>query len=243
MFLYALGEFGYMIWRSLQNVRYAWPDRRRVKTQLVNVGVNAIPLVLIVGLFAGAIIAWQAAYQFKGMVSMSVLGGQVARVVFMEMAPVLVAMVMAGRVGASMAAELGTMVVGEQLDALRTLAIDPVRYLVLPRWLAMTLMMPLLNVFAIVMGLGGAFGVATYFLDISFQTFFQSVQDFFLVKDVMGGMIKSVIFGTGIAWIGCFMGLNAQASAQGVGKATIRSFVYAAVYILAVDFLLWIVLF
>ncbi|MFK7924382.1 MAG: MlaE family ABC transporter permease, partial [Bacteroidia bacterium] len=147
--LNALGEFGFMLWQVLQNFRHVWRDRRRIIYQLDHVGVNSIPLVLLIGLFAGAIIAWQAAYQFKGMISLSVLGGQVSRVVMMEMAPVLTALVIAGRIGASMTAEIGSMKISEQIDALRCMSIDPVRYIVLPRFLGLSLMMPILTFFAL----------------------------------------------------------------------------------------------
>jgi phospholipid/cholesterol/gamma-HCH transport system permease protein len=238
-----LGEFGYLFWSVLGHLRFAWRDRRRVLEQMYQVGVASIPLVVLVGVFAGAIIAWQGAYQFKGMVSLSVLGGQVARIVFMEMAPVMVAMVIAGRVGASMAAELGSMVGGEQIAALRVLAIDPVRYLVMPRFIALGLMLPVLNMFAVAVALFGAFGVSTWFLDISYQTFFQSVQDFFEPGDILGGLFKSWIFGMSIAMIGCFKGLNTKGGSKGLGKSTISAFVYAAIFILVADFMLWIVLF
>ncbi|MEZ4686534.1 MAG: ABC transporter permease [Bacteroidia bacterium] len=238
-----LGEFGYLFWRVLGKLPQAWRDRRRVLEQMAHVGVASLPLVMLVGLFAGAIIAWQGAYQFKGMVSLSVLGGQVARIVFMEMAPVMVAMVIAGRVGASMAAELGSMVGGEQISALRVLAIDPVRYLVMPRFVAMSLMMPVLNMFAVAVALLGAFGVSTWFLEISYQAFFQSVRDFFEAGDVWGGLFKSWIFGMSIAMIGCYKGLSTRGGAKGLGKSTISAFVIAAIFILVADFMLWIVLF
>ncbi|MFK7969263.1 MAG: MlaE family ABC transporter permease [Bacteroidia bacterium] len=241
--LISLGKTGYLLWRVLGTLRYTWRDRKRVLYQLAHIGYDSIPLVMLVGLFAGAIIAWQAAYQMDGMVSLTILGGQVARVVFMEMAPVLVAMVIAGRVGASMAAELGSMVVGEQISALRTLAIDPVRYLVLPRLLGLALMMPVLNIFAIVVALFGAFAVSTYFLDLSYQIFFQSVQNYFEPGDIWGGMIKSFIFGISIALIGCYKGLYTKGGAKGVGRSTISAFVYAAIFILLADFMLWVVLF
>lgn len=241
--LSSIGEFGYLFWQILGRLRYVWRDRKRIIFQLDHIGVESTLLVLLVGLFAGAIIAWQGAYQFKGMVSLSVLGGQVARVVFMEMAPVLTAMVISGRIGASITAEIGTMKVTEQIDALHTLSIDPIRFLALPRFLGLSLMMPILTFFAILIGLLGAFGVATYFLDLSYQTFFSSVRDFFQLSDLLGGLFKSMIFGMIIALIGCFKGLNARGGAKGVGRATINSFVLSAIMILASDFLLWIILF
>ncbi|MCL4136885.1 UNVERIFIED_CONTAM: hypothetical protein GTU68_033724 [Idotea baltica] len=232
-----------MIWRLLGTLRYSFRDRRRILYQLDHVGVNSIPLVLLIGLFSGAIIAWQAAYQFKGMVSMSVLGGQVVRVVMMEMAPVLTALVISGRIGASMTAEIGSMKITEQIDALRTLSIDPIRYIVLPRFLGLTLMMPLLTLFALGIAVFGAFGVSHYFLDLTSQVFFSSVRDFFQIEDLLGGLFKGVIFGMMIALIGCFKGLETQGGARGVGTSTIASFVVSAIAILSGDFLLWIILF
>ncbi|MDX2247079.1 MAG: ABC transporter permease [Bacteroidia bacterium] len=238
-----LGEFGYLIWRLLVNLRYTFRDRERVAYQLDHIGVNSIPLVSLIGLFAGAIIAWQAAYQFKGMISLSVLGGQVVRVVMMEMAPVLTALVISGRIGASMTAEIGSMKVTEQLDALRTMSIDPIRYIALPRFLGLSLMMPFLTLFAVAVAVVGAYLVSNYFLDISRQVFFSSIRDFFSVSDLLGGLAKGAIFGMIIALIGCFMGIHTQGGSKGVGKATISSFVISAVCILAGDFLLWIILF
>ena len=238
-----LGEFGYMCLQVALNIRYAWHDRRRLMEQLDHVGVNSILLVMLVGFFAGTIIAWQAAYQFRGMISLDVLGGQVARVSVMEMGPVLTALVIAGRIGASMTAEIGTMVVTQQVDALRTLALDPVRYLVLPRVLALAIMMPVLTMFADVVSIVGAYLVSGYFLDITYQTFLDSIQMFFEGRDLVGGLLKSCVFGLTIAFIGCYMGLSTSGGAKGVGRATITSFVLAAVFILVGDFLLWLILF
>lgn len=241
--LQSLGRFGFLLWRLLLNLRYSWQDRRRILEQLDHIGVNSIPLVLVIGIFAGATLSWQGAYQFKGMVSLSVLGGQVARVLMMEMAPVLTALVISGRIGASMTAEIGTMKVTEQIDALRTMSIDPVRYIVLPRFLSLTIMMPVLIVFATMIALLGGFMVANMFLEITHQIFLNSIRDFFEIGDLLGGLAKGVIFGMMISLIGCFKGLETTGGAQGVGLATIASFVISAVSILAGDFLLWIILF
>lgn len=241
--LVPLGEIGYLLLQVFRNLRFVWKDRQRLINKLDHIGVDSIPLVLLVGLFAGAIIAWQGAYQFKGMVSLTVLGGQVARVIFMEMAPILTAIVIAGRIGASMTAEIGSMKVSEQIDALRTMAIDPIRYLVVPRFLSLSLMMPVLCFFSVCIAMLGAFAVATYFLDISFQTFFQSVKDFFQLSDLLGGLLKASFFGILIALIACYKGLSTTGGAKGVGRSTISSFVNSAVSILVADFLLWIILF
>ena len=241
--LSGLGNFGYLIWQVLINLPYSFKERKRIVYQMDHVGVNSIPLVLVIGFFAGAIIAWQAAYQFRGMISLSVMGGQVTRVVVMEMAPVLTALVISGRIGASMTAELGTMQVTEQIDALKTLGIHPIRYLVIPRFLGLSLMMPVLTFFSISIAILGAYLVSSYFLDITRHIFLESIRDFFEIKDLIGGLIKGTIFGMIISLIGCFMGINTQGGAKGVGDSTIRSFVISAISILICDFLLWVILF
>lgn len=238
-----IGEFGYLLFRVILNLRYTFVDRKRVLYQLDHVGVNSIPLVLLVGFFAGSIIAWQAAYQFKGMISLSVMGGQASRVIVMEMGPVLTALVISGRIGASMTAEIGTMKVTQQIDALKTMALDPVRYIVLPRFLGLTIMLPVLTMFANMVGVFGAYVVSNYFLDISHLTFLESLKSFFQTKDMMGGLFKSFVFGLIISLIGCHIGLTASGGARGVGRATIQSFVLSAIFILIGDYFLWLILF
>ncbi len=241
--LNSIGEFGYLIWRVVKSLRFAWHDRGRVLHQLDYVGVRSIPLVSLIGMFAGALMAWQAAYQFQGMVSLSILGGQVVRAVMMEMAPVLTALVISGRIGASMAAEIGTMKVTEQIDALRTMSIDPVRYIVMPRVIGLTLMMPILTLFAVTIAVMGSFMVAEYFLDVTRQVYFNSVREFFTLNDLLGGLFKGAVFGMIISLVACFKGLNTSLGAQGVGQATISAFVMCSLFILSGDFLLWIILF
>lgn len=238
-----IGEFGFLAYQVVRNLPYAWRDRRRLAYQMDHVGVNSIPLVMLVGFFAGAIIAWQGAYQFKGMVSLDVLGGQATRVIVMEMGPVLTALVIAGRIGASMTAEIGTMKVTEQVDALRTMAIDPIRYIVLPRFLGLTIMMPVLTMFSNFVGILGCYIVSSYFLDISQQTFMDSIKSYLMIQDINGGLIKSFIFGMLISLVGCYKGLSTGGGARGVGRSTISSFVLSAIFILIGDFLLWLILF
>ncbi|MEM8900519.1 MAG: ABC transporter permease [Bacteroidota bacterium] len=238
-----ISSWGYLLWETIIRLRYVWWDRKRLIQQMDHVGVSSIPVVLLIGFFAGAIIAWQGAYQVRGLVSYTILGGQVSRVIMMEMGPVLTAMVISGRIGASMAAEIGSMKISEQIDALKTMSIDPVRYLVLPRFLGLSLMMPVLCVFALCAAMLGAWLVSNYFLDITVQVFFGSVRSYFHLGDLSGGLIKSVIFGMIISMTGCNRGFQAQKGARGVGKATIDAFVISSVLILLADFLLWVILF
>ena len=218
-------------------------DWGRVREQCVRTGVDSFPLVALVGFFAGSIIAWQAAYQFKGLISLSIMGGQATRVIVMEMGPVLTALVISGRIGSSMAAELSTMRLSEQIDALLTLAIPPTRFLVLPRVLALTLVMPLLTFYANAIAVLGACFVSGYFLDITPEVFFSSIQDFMEIKDIAGGLFKSAVFGFLISSISCQSGLRAAGGSVGVGNATIRAFVGSAIAVLASDYILWTVLF
>lgn len=208
-----------------------------------HIGVNSLPLVLIIAVFTGAVAAWQAAYQLKGIAPLSFLGGATSRAIITELGPVLTGIVIAGRVGASIAAELGTMKVTEQIDALETMAINPVRYLAMPRFLASVLMMPLLVIFANTIAVFGAYIVSNYFLGVSFSVFFTSVKRFFEFPDLIAGLIKTIFFGGITSLLGCHIGFRTAGGAEGVGLATIRSFVMSAALILILDYLLWMFLF
>jgi phospholipid/cholesterol/gamma-HCH transport system permease protein len=191
--------------------------------------------------------SWQAAYQFEAVVTSSVsediLGSAVSAAIFIELAPVLVGIVVAGRVGASIAAELGTMRVTEQIDALETLAIDPVRYLAAPRFSAGWLMMPMLVIYANFVAHMGAYVVAHLLQGISTSTFFGSVQRHFLLYNVMAGQVKALVFGGGTALVGCAIGFKTGGGAEGVGKATIKAFVFSSSFILIADYILAMILF
>ena len=177
------------------------------------------------------------------MISFSLIGGAVSRAIFIELGPVLCAIVIAGRVGASIAAEIGTMKVTEQIDALETLAINPIRYLAMPRFIAAIMMMPVLVVFANGIALMGAFLVSNFFLELTPQIFFGSVQRFFETKDIVSGLVKSVFFGGVTSLLGCHIGFATRGGAEGVGLSTIRSFVLSSAMILILDYMLWILIF
>jgi phospholipid/cholesterol/gamma-HCH transport system permease protein len=242
-FLQEVGEVGSLLASIIRNMNRIVRDRGLVIEQMAHIGVGSLPLVLIIGFFTGMVSAWQAAYQFKGMISFSLIGGAVSRAIFIELGPVLCAIVVAGRVGASIAAELGTMKVTEQIDALESLGIDPVRYLAMPRFIGAVIMMPILVIFANAIALLGAFLVANFFLDLTSQVFFDSVKHFFQSKDLISGLIKSIVFGGLTALIGCHIGFKTSGGAEGVGLATIRSFVLSSALILIFDYLLWMMIF
>ncbi len=220
-----------------------WQNRRLVIDQMMEIGVRSVPLVLFVGVFAGAVASVQTAYQLKGYISMNYLGAATSVAIFIELGPVLTALVIAGRVGASIAAELGTMKVTEQIDALESLAIDPIRYLAMPRIFAGFVMIPILTILADFVGIVGAYFVAYLNLDLPPEIYFGSVKDFFSVLNVMSGLIKAFVFGGVTSIIGCYVGFNTTGGAEGVGKSTIRAFVLSSALILFNDYLLSVILF
>jgi len=235
-------EFGQVALLFLGIIRYTpgmVKSRRLLFMQMEHIGVNSLPLVLIIASFTGAVSAWQAAYQLKGLAPLSFLGTATSRAIITELGPVLTAIVIAGRVGASIAAELGSMKVTEQIDALETMGISPIRYLAMPRFFATVFMMPVLIVIANTIAVIGAFVISRYFLGISFDVFFDSVKRYFLISDFMFGIIKGIVFGGFTSLMGCHIGFRTEGGAEGVGLSTIRSFVIASALILILDYIIW----
>lgn len=231
----------------LARVVAALPDlvrhARLTWVQMLRIGVQSLPLVVLTSMFTGGVAAIQAAYQFQDFVPMRYLGSVIGKSVVMELGPVLTALVVGGRVGASIAAELGTMRVTEQIDALETLAIDPVRYLVLPRFLAGALMLPVVTIFADAVAIVGGWLVAMMTLQVPTRVYVDGLQLFFEVHDVMGGLVKAFFFGMTIAILGCFHGFRCEGGAEGVGRATTRAVVQSCVMVLVVNYLLGVLLF
>lgn len=242
-FFNEIGQISILQVNILRNMHRLTRDWKLVLEQAAHIGVGSLPLVLIIGLFTGMVSAWQAAYQFQGLISFSLIGGAVSRAIFIELGPVLTAIVIAGRVGASIAAEIGTMRVTEQIDALESMAINPVRYLAMPRFLGAVMMMPILVTFANAIALLGAFSVANFFLDLTPQVFFGSVERFFQTKDVVSGLVKSLAFGGVTSLLGCHIGFKTAGGAEGVGRSTIRAFVLSSAMILILDYALWTIIF
>lgn len=211
--------------------------------QMEEIGIGSIPLVIVTSLFVGAVASVQSAYQFQGYVPMVFLGTVVGKSVILELGPVLTALVVGGRVSASIAAELGTMQVTEQIDAMEMLAIDPVRYLVLPRFVACIVMMPVLTTFADLLAILGGMVVANIAIGVSFSTFTEGLRLFFYVDDVISGLLKAIAFGGIIALMGCFNGFRTHGGAQGVGRSTMHAVVSSCILILITNYFLATVLF
>ena len=242
-FFAEVGQISQLFFSILRFTPKLIKNRKLLLFQMEHIGVNSLPLVIIIAVFTGAVSAWQAAYQLKGIAPISFLGTATSRAIITELGPVLTAIIIAGRVGASIAAELGSMKVTEQIDALETMGISPVRYLAMPRFYASILMMPILIVFANVIAVAGAYFISNYFLDVSYSVFFDSVKRYFLISDFLFGMVKGVVFGGITSLLGCHIGFRTIGGAEGVGLSTIRSFVLSAALILILDYILWSLVF
>ncbi len=211
--------------------------------QMLVMGVNSLPLVALVSIFTGAVTAVQAVYQVSDYVPMRYLGTAVGKSVMIELAPVLTALVVAGRVGAGIAAELGTMKVTEQIDALKTLAIDPVKYLVVPRFVAGLIMLPVLTIFADAIALAGGLGISATTLNVPPHVFLNSLKSFFNTMDLMSGLFKAFVFGSIISIIGCYQGFKTKGGAEGVGRSATKAVVVSSVLILIADYVVATILF
>ncbi len=242
-FVQHTGAIWLMLLKTARYFLKLWSNRRLVLDQMLEVGVKSLPLVIFVGIFAGAVASIQTAYQLEGYVSYDYLGAATSVAIFIELGPVLTALVIAGRVGASIAAEIGTMKVTEQIDALESLAIDPIRYLAMPRIFSGFFMLPILTIVADFVGIIGAYVVAYINLDLAPEIFFGSVKDFFSLLNVFSGLIKAFVFGGTTAIIGCYVGFATTGGAEGVGQSTIKAFVLSSALILLNDYLLSLILF
>ena len=203
--------------------------------QMRRLGVDSIPIALFISVFTGIVLALLSSYIFTGAVPLYFVGALVGKTIMMELGPVLTGMALAGRVGASIAAELGTMKVTEQVDALETLAYDRNSYLIVPRVLAATLMFPGITAFAMTVGVTSGWITAVNLLDLSTPEFFKGLKLFYRFKDIWFGLVKSASFGAAVALMGCLHGLRATSGAEGVGRSTTRAVVLGCEAILVLD--------
>ncbi len=213
--------------------------------QLGTVGVDSLPVVLLTGIFTGMVLAVQGYHQLAEMSASSWVGNFVAVSVIKELGPMMTAFVLAGRIGASITAELGTMRVTEQIDALHVMATHPVRYLVVPRFLACVIMLPVLTTFSNVFGILGGYATAVWLFNMNGAYFLKQAQLAIFTSSVLIGLIKAVSFGIIIAIVACHRGFSIPTTggAEGVGKATTGSAVQSLILILVMDFFLNYVLY
>jgi phospholipid/cholesterol/gamma-HCH transport system permease protein len=214
------------------------PSWSVVREQLYNVGVLSLNVVSFTGISTGTILAAQSFYQLSEKGLAGVTGIMVAKAMITELGPVLTALMVTGRVGSSMTAELGTMKVTEQVDALRSMAVNPHRYLVAPRFLAGFLMVPLLTIFSIILGIFGGYLIAVDLFGMTPSSYFDPMKIQISAFDITMGIIKSFIFGILLVTICCYKGMKTKGGAAGVGRATTTSVVISYVTILIFDFFL-----
>lgn len=210
--------------------------------QMRLIGVDSVPLVIMVAAFIGAVIAIQVRYQLFPGIQLSIVGLSSRQITILETGPLLTGLVLAGRIGAKMTAEIGTMRVTEQIDALRTLATHPVDYLVVPRLLATTIALPLLTVESIVLGICAGYWVGSSLLGIDATYLWANMLKYTGTVDVFFGLTKAFVYGGIIALVGCYKGLNCHLGAEGVGRATTEAVVYSSIAILITNFFLTLVL-
>jgi len=206
--------------------------------QAYAIGVTSIPLIITTSIFTGAVTAWQMAFQFADMIPLTFVGMAVGKSVMIELGPLLTAMVMSGRIGASMCSELGTMAVTEQIDAMRILGLNPFRFLLAPRLVATVIMMPILTIISMAVAIMGGLAVSYFGKDVTAQVYFFGVRLFYNDWDLFMGLFKAGTFGFLIAGFACFFGYNTINGAEGVGRSTKATVVASMTSILIFGFLI-----
>jgi phospholipid/cholesterol/gamma-HCH transport system permease protein len=237
-FFTALGAGAIMFWDALRGVAAGNVRARdRITEQMAVVGIESMPIVLITLLFGGMVLGLHTAKQFVLFGAGQYVGGVVALSMAREVAPTLTGIVVAARVGSSFAAEVGSMKITNQIDALRALATNPVRYLVTPRLIAAAIMLPILTMFANVTGmLGGA--LVAINAGVSYQSFINSASSFLQVYDIAGGLLKTMIFGIIITITSCYIGMTTEGGAAGVGRSTTSAVVWSIVLLYVSNFVM-----
>ncbi len=234
-------EMGAVIIFCCQTLRWSFSSPFYLKNllkQMEQIGFNSVPVVMTTALSTGMVLALQSYTGFKRFGAQSLVGAVVSLSMTRELGPVLTGLMVAGRAGASMAAELGTMRVTEQIDALHTLATNPMKYLVVPRFLASTIMMLFLSALGMYIGILGGYFVGVKVLGTNPVTYINQSINNTEVSDIWYGLIKSLVFGAVVGLIGCYKGFNTEGGAEGVGKATTGAVVVSCMLILILDYFL-----
>lgn len=245
LMIYWLSHIGSVALFSLRTASWMFtrlPRRETLMPNFYQIGVLSLPVVALTGTFIGMILAVQSYAQFRAMGLETRLGAVINMSLVRELGPVLAATMLAGRVGSAMAAELGTMRVTEQIDALTSMGTNPIHYLVVPRFLACLLLIPSLTIMADFMGVAGGYFYSVYLLNIDWYHYWDNSRNFVGAFDLFYGVFKSVFFGAAIALISCHRGFHCDPGAEGVGRAATAAFVYSFVLILILNLLLGIFL-
>jgi phospholipid/cholesterol/gamma-HCH transport system permease protein len=233
-----LGDYCLLLYKAIRSSTEFSTYRGNLVNEFVKTGFDSLPIVLLTGVFTGAVLTIQTSYQLvSSLLPATVIGAIVTQSLIIELAVAISSLVLAGRIGARIATELGTMRVSEQIDALETMGFNSVSYLVVPRVLAGLLMFPVIYVVCSTAGIAGGV-VAGVMNGLPAETFLEGGREYFFARDVVFGLIKSFVFGFVITSVSCFKGYYASGGAEGVGRATTQAAVLSCVYILLSDFLL-----
>jgi len=241
-FLYELGSMAILAKDILVQI-FTPPFRfKPIVEQMKLVGLKTLPIASIMAIFTGMVLAVQSYYQFRQFELEAYIGVVVGLSMARELGPVLTAVIVAGRVGSSIAAELGSMKVTEQIDALQTLAVNPIKYLIVPKFLALLTMVPILTIYTDFIGILGGYLISVTKFGIRSSLYIDKTKYFVDPVDILSGLIKAIFFGLIIALVSCYKGLNSEEGAQGVGKATTGSVVTSIILVLVTDYFLTLVL-
>jgi phospholipid/cholesterol/gamma-HCH transport system permease protein len=238
LFFASTGEYFILIMTVIAVILKRPPQFSLVRDQMYEIGVLSLPVVAVTGFSTGMVLAAQAYFQLSDKGLASATGLMVTKAMMVELGPVLTAFMVTGRVGAAMCAELGTMRVTEQIDAIRSMAVNPLRYLIAPRFIAGITMLPLLTIFSSLMGVLGGYVIAVGYYHMSSLSYLDPLPQHITVFDFVSGLVKAIVFGVIIITISCYRGLTTKGGAAGVGRATTNSVVICYTVILIGNFLL-----
>lgn len=236
-FIQLLCMFNYAI-HCIAELRHIYLYRHQVVAQCYAVGVGSLPLVCLISAFSGMAVAIQMAYQMEAYVPDYMVGSIVVRSVVLVLSPILIGLVLAGRVGAGIASELGSMKVSEQVDALTSLAVDPIGYLMLPRVIAGLVMIPILVIFSSFVSISAGFVMSVIKMHITVADFIKGMKLDFMVYDIFVGVVKATVYGGLLTFMGAYMGLQTEGGAQGVGRSATSAVVVSSALILILDYFL-----
>jgi phospholipid/cholesterol/gamma-HCH transport system permease protein len=234
----AIGEFVLFFVKAAKVCATTPLKVRKLITQMNRIGVESFNIVVLTGSFSGMVFALQSYIGFQRVGGEQFIGAVVALGMVRELGPVLTGLMVTGRAGSAIAAEIGTMRISEQIDALVTLRINPYQYLVVPRILAGLIIMPCLAIFSMIFGIAGGYIICVHVLELSPEDYIQSIRAYSELSDITGGLIKATVFGFIMAWVGTYKGFHTTGGAQGVGTATTQSVVVSSIMILIANYFL-----
>ncbi|GAB4354837.1 MAG: ABC transporter permease [Candidatus Abyssubacteria bacterium] len=236
--LEATGEVLILFWQTLLSCRRAFKSRSAIFKQMAFMGVGTLPIAMLMGFFVGMVLALQTGYQLMQFNLQNIIGAIVGVSMAKELAPVLTGYLVAGRVGAAITAEIGTMEVSEEIDALKVMGVDPVYYLSMPRLIAAVFMVPVIVIYVNLIGILGGALISTTYVGIGAQSYFDNLFNSLTFDEIFRGLIKSMFFGGIVAIIGCYKGFKTTGGAEGVGRYTTQSVVLSIVLIVVFDYFL-----